>query len=83
VKKNLEPPTSRHQNKTYMQSTFIKVRLSSYWNNQKDSYPEALTAMLMEWGRVVDTLCPHNIKGTAVLPWSTVMEAGSLSLRTP
>jgi hypothetical protein len=57
VKKAPEPLKHRHKKKTFLQTTYIKIRLSSYWNNQTSSYPEALTAVLMEWGRVIDVLC--------------------------
>jgi hypothetical protein len=70
VKKAPEPPKTKHKKKIYMQTTYLKIRLSSYWNNQINSYPEALTAVLMEWGRVVDVLCSRDPKGTAVFPWS-------------
>jgi hypothetical protein len=70
VKKAPEPPKHRHKKKTFLQTTYLKIRLSSYWNNQTSSYPEALTAVLMEWGRVIDVLCSRDPKGTAVLPWS-------------
>lgn len=66
------PVAPKHQGKkrSCTNSTYLKVQLGSYWNQQSEKYPEALNNMLLEWVWVIDLLISRDPKNTVVIPWS-------------
>ena len=63
------PPKGKAK-KTWKHVTFLKGRLSSYWDSDKENYGQAMTNMLTEWGGLVDILLNKDPHGTVLLPWS-------------
>jgi hypothetical protein len=71
------PPKSATKIKVWKEVTYLKAKLSTYWDRDTTTYGQAMTKMLNEWGTLLDVLFARDPSGTVVSAWSQT------DLRTP
>jgi hypothetical protein len=64
-------PKRKGKEKVWKEVTYVKARLSAFWDRDSMTYGQAMTAVLKEWATLVEILCARDPSGTAVVAWST------------
>jgi hypothetical protein len=65
-----QPPKGKEKKKSWKHVTFLKARLSAYWDSNSMNYGQAMTLMLTEWVRMIDILIDKDPLCTVIVPWS-------------